>query len=129
MKQVLFLMMIILVISGCELPQGTATKNTEDKVSVGQETVVSSQALQPGLISQEAVNQNSDQEKMQAVSEEIEVKAIVLAKEDKGAVSDKVSEEIIAENRWGFSIYDPKTGIVEYYASKGGYLGERTVQQ
>ena len=37
-------------------------------------------------------------------------------------------EEIITQNSWGFSIFDPETGITEYYASKGGYLGKRSIQ-
>lgn len=35
------------------------------------------------------------------------------------------AEEIIAENRWGFSVYDPHMGITQYYSSRGLYLGQR----
>jgi hypothetical protein len=36
------------------------------------------------------------------------------------------AEEIIAENRWGFSIYDPQTGIEEFFTIKGTLLGSKT---
>jgi hypothetical protein len=35
------------------------------------------------------------------------------------------ADEIISENRWGLSVYDPQTGITQYFTSNGGYLGER----
>ncbi len=35
------------------------------------------------------------------------------------------AETIIAQNRWGFSVYDPATNSVEYYAGNGVFLGKR----
>ena len=54
------------------------------------------------------------------------MEALVLANEEAPIVESK--EEIITQNSWGFSIFDPETGITEYYASKGGYLGKRSIQ-
>ena len=67
-----------------------------------------------------------DENKIEVVSKEIKVEALVLAKEEAPIVESK--EEIITQNSWGFSIFDPETGITEYYASKGGYLGKRSIQ-
>jgi len=33
------------------------------------------------------------------------------------------AEQVIAENRWGFSVYDPQARMEEFYTSKGVYLG------
>ncbi len=40
-------------------------------------------------------------------------------------ISSKTGEMAIEENSWGFSAYDPQSGIIEYYTSKGMLLGKR----
>ena len=37
----------------------------------------------------------------------------------------KDGEKIIDEGKWGFSVYDPKAGIIKYYTSNAKLLGER----
>ncbi len=32
---------------------------------------------------------------------------------------------VITENRWGFSVYDPRTQETEYFTSTGSFLGKR----
>lgn len=36
-------------------------------------------------------------------------------------------DKLIAAGEWGFSIYDPQTGIVEYYTGNGNFLGKRKI--
>ena len=40
-------------------------------------------------------------------------------------VRSEYKENIISENRWFFSIYDPKTGYAEYYDKFRNILGRR----
>lgn len=53
------------------------------------------------------------------VTEEVKksVKPIVLAPKD--------SEQIISDGCWGLSVYDPETDTIEYYTSKGSFLGTK----
>jgi hypothetical protein len=43
----------------------------------------------------------------------------------KSGSSELKDQEIIDGNSWGFSVYDPKTGITQYYTSNGRLLGQR----
>ncbi|MFC1709228.1 hypothetical protein ACFL2J_04135 [Candidatus Omnitrophota bacterium] len=115
MKKWLFLVMIVFVVSGCELPQNASIKVTDkDKVLAEQSIAI-----------EEEVPIALEEEKIGVESKEIKVEAIVLAKEEVAII--RTSDEIIAQNRWGFSIYDPETGVAEYYASKGSYLGKKSI--
>ncbi|MFH1621528.1 MAG: hypothetical protein ABIA97_00205 [Candidatus Omnitrophota bacterium] len=119
MKKVLFLFLVIFIIPGCELPQNTAMQNTEKKKEV---------LVDESVTKDEEVLIAKEGDKKEAVTEEIKVKALVLAKQEDVPIIESV-EEIIKQNRWGFSIYDPKTGIIEYYTSNGGYLGKKSNQE
>lgn len=39
--------------------------------------------------------------------------------------SNQEGENAVEENSWGFSVYDPQSGIIEYYSSSGMFLGKR----
>ncbi|MFC1646560.1 hypothetical protein ACFL2Y_05240, partial [Candidatus Omnitrophota bacterium] len=117
MKKAIFLLLIVFFIYGCEVPQDASVKSTgEEEELLVEESVVIEEELPIAL--------QKDEEEV--VSEEVKVEALVLAKEANKIILGS-DEEIIKQNRWGFSIYDPKTGVVEYYASRGGYLGKRSI--
>jgi hypothetical protein len=41
------------------------------------------------------------------------------------AVSTGSNDDIIAQNQWGFSVYDPQAQVTTYYSSNGVVLGQR----
>lgn len=150
MKKVLFLLLIVFIVSGCEMSQDSAMNPEQEKEEVlveesieALEEVVSSliekEELSLALIEETEIVEEDvttkeklvfvllDENKIEVVSEEIKVEALVLAKKEEIPIVES-SEEIITQNRWGFSILDPETGIIEYYASKGGFLGQRPIQ-
>lgn len=113
MKKILLLFIFIFLISGCEMPKDTTLDTTEEADALVED---SSALTDESFIV------------LEKTLEEVKVEAVVLAKGEEISVS-RTAEEIIKENRWGFSIYDPETGIIEYYASEGGFLGKKSVQQ
>ena len=118
MKKAVFLFLIVFVICGCEVSQDASVKSTGEKEEV---------LVEENVIIEEELSLALEEDKNEVVSEQVKVEALVLAKEEERVIIES-SEEIIKQNRWGFSIFDPKTGVVEYYASKGGYLGKRSIQ-
>jgi len=58
------------------------------------------------------------------VAKEIQTQVKDMQQQQTSVKSIKGAEEIIAENSWGFSAYDPQSGIVEYYTSNGMLLGK-----
>jgi DNA/RNA endonuclease YhcR with UshA esterase domain len=121
MNKVLFLFIIVFLVSGCEIPQNTEMKTAEDSKALVEESVTTTEE------STVAPEVAPEEEKIEVDSNQVKVEATVLAKEEEIPIS-RTAEETINENRWGFSIYDPQTGIIEYYGSKGGYLGKKTLQ-
>ena len=69
-----------------------------------------------------------------AATAEMEVSASVAAPEAAPtniagvipAVPTEDGEAIISSGSWGFSAFDPASGVTEYYTSSGGYLGNRS---
>lgn len=116
MRRMVLLLLFVFVVFGCEMPEDTAMEMTEETDVLVEE---SSSLPEESSVALE--------ETIETTSEEIKVEAIVLAKKEEMPIS-RTAEEIIKENRWGFSIYDPETGTIEYYASKGGYLGKKSIQ-
>jgi len=39
----------------------------------------------------------------------------------------KENKKMIEDGCWGLSIYEPDTGVIEYYTGKGQFLGTRSI--
>ena len=116
MKKVLLLFIVVFLISGCEMPKETAMDTTEETEVLAEDSSALSEESFVVL-----------EKTLEETLKEVKVEAVVLAKAEEVSVS-RTADEIIKENRWGFSIYDPEAGTIDYYASDGGYLGKKSVQ-
>ncbi len=126
MKKLLFLLLVVFAVSGCDIMQNASMNNQPKDEALVEESVSAPEGI--AVVVEEEVTAVVEEEKMEVVSEELEVEALVIAKKEEAPII-KSNEEIIRQNRWGFSIYDPNTGVIEYYASKGSYLGKDSIQQ
>ena len=117
MRKMVFLLLFVFVVFGCEMPKDTTLDTTEDTDVLAEDNSVLTEESSVAL-----------EKAIEDTLEEVKVEAIVLSKSKEVPISRTV-EEIIKENRWGFSIYDPETGAIEYYASKGKFLGKRSIQR
>jgi len=148
MNKVILVIVFMLTLAGCAKQQDLTQKN-ESVVPVGEvkqieptvEPAVPAKAEETvkeevGIVEEKTIDMASEVtaaadesgfqvappagivEKMQAQVKE--------AQEQKVAVTPVAGvDEVIAKNGWGFSVYDPKTGIEEFYTSKGSLLGSK----
>jgi len=126
MKKLLFLLLVVFVVSGCDIMQNASMNNQPKDEVLVEEMLSSLEGI--AVVVEEEITAVVEEEKIEAVSEELEVEALVIAKKEEAPIIES-NQEIIRQNRWGFSIYDPNTGVTEYYASKGSYLGKESIQQ
>ena len=113
MNKVLFLLLLVFIIYGCENKQDTVLQSKEERAQV---------LVKKSIVSEEASPLPSAEIKKEVVSETVKAEARVLAKADETFKSED-AKKIILESRWGGTIYDPDTGIMEYYTGKGDFLG------
>lgn len=132
MKKIAMVVIFLFTFVGCAKEQSATQKSAS--VTSAQEvkpvgslsTTISVKAVEVG--SPEAVTQEGSGLQVappEAIVQEMQAK--VKEAQQQTALVNPVegAESSIAENRWGFSIYDPKTGIEGFYTSKGFFLGEK----
>lgn len=111
MSKVFIMIIAVFMLTGCAQEQQAAR---ESDIIAPLEEVKPAEPVQP--LAAEKITADITQE----------IKTIIRdVQQDAAVKSIKGAEEIIAENRWGFAIYDPKAGIEKFYTSKGTLLGSK----
>ncbi len=130
MGKILLVFLFLVFLPGCSKAKKSETKTETPGIKIGStekfvpEVKESAPIVEPDKGREEVEAAINAAYKRKAVVTEA-VKADVKKKtEPISPVNDK-NEDIINKNAWGFSIYYPKTGITEYYASNGSLLGNR----
>lgn len=144
MKKLLFLFLFIFIISGCQSREDAAVQSKKEigtQEAQREQIIISDEGLSlvPGEEEKKAVSEAfeagqhavgedafllPEENEKAATQEVLNVEARVVTEAEKAMSSDS-AEAIIAENRWGFSVHDPQTGIIEYYTSTGNFLGTK----
>ncbi len=128
MNKVIPVIVFLLTLAGCAKQQDLAQKN-ESAAPVAQITKEEAGTVEEKVIETASeVTAAADESGFQvAPPAGIVAKMQVQMKappQEKEAVSTiEGAQDIIAENRWGFSVYDPQSRVEQFYTSKGVLLG------
>jgi len=148
MSKVMLVIVFFLTLAGCVKQQGSAQK--KDAVAPVEKTELIEPIAEPVVPAkvEEAVKEEAGtvQEKAietvaegtsateesgaqvappAAIVEEMQAQVKGAQQQEAQAKPAEGIDEVIAKNGWGFSVYDPKTGIEEFYTSKGALLGSK----
>ncbi len=97
----------------------------QEKVDVAAEVTTDVQQADTQALSQADVVKEIE-EQVNEVAQQVQEEAQqVVGQVKELAKPDKKGEEIIASNSWGYSVFDPQTGIVEFYTTTGILLGSK----
>lgn len=146
MNKVMLVIILLLMLSGCAKEQdltqksGSVITTQEIKQVESTQTLPSSRvaeiAKEEGEVVEEKRIDVSAEETsvlnksmaqvapLENITKEIQTQIKDMQQQQTSVKSINGAEEIIAENSWGFSAYDPQSGIVEYYTSSGMLLGK-----
>ena len=146
MNKVMLVIIFLLMLSGCTKKQDLTQKSGSVVPAQEIKQVESTQTLPSSRVAEIAKEEGGVvEEKMidvgaegtsapvesvaqvtpsENITKEIQTQVKDMQQQQTSVKSIKGAEEIIAENSWGFSAYDPQSGIVEYYTSNGMLLGK-----
>lgn len=137
MNKVTLVIVFLLMLAGCTKEQDLTQKS--NSVALVQEAkqieptkpILSSRAAEivrqgEGAVEEKIIEESGFQVAPPAAIVQQMQAQIKQAQQEKAPLGlIKGADGIIAENRWGFSVYDPQTGITQYYTSNGSFLGQR----
>jgi uncharacterized protein YcfL len=133
MNKVTLVIISLLMLAGCakeqDLTQKSASVAPEEEVVKQEAGAVEEKIMEAGTEGTSALDESGFQV-VPPVDIAQEMQAQIKDTQQQKTLVEPIAgtEGIIAENRWGFSIYDPQTGIEEFYTSKSTLLGSRTRQ-
>jgi uncharacterized protein YcfL len=131
MNKVTLVIVFLLMLAGCAKEQDLTQKSDSAALVQEAKQIEPAQPTLPAkaaeILKQEAEVEESGFQVAPPVTIVQEMQAKIKdAQQQKAPVElIKGADGIIAENRWGFSVYDPQTGITQYYTSNGSFLGQR----
>lgn len=137
MSKVTLVIVFLLMLAGCAKEQDLTQKS--DSVALVQEAkqieptqpILSSKAAEivkqeEGAVEEKIIEESGFQVAPPvAIVQEMQAKIKDIQQQKAPGKPTEGADGIIAENRWGFSVYDPQTGITQYYTSNGSFLGQR----
>jgi hypothetical protein len=125
MNKAIWVIVFLLLLAGCAKEQDLTEKNGSIAL-VQEEAAIEEKIIEAGTEGT-AASQESGMQVAPPVAIVQEMQAQIKKAQEPAAPIEPAgeAEEIIAANRWGFSVYDPQTGIEEFYTSSGALLGSK----
>jgi hypothetical protein len=132
MSRRLLLVVALMIMAGCAKEEGFSDKSN---VSVSQEetgkaeisnSAVSSESKDAARQEEVSLSQESGAQVAPPAAIVSEMQAKVKETSSAGGIKpSETGDDAIEGHRWGFSVYNPETGVTRYYAGNGSFLGQR----